>query len=610
MARKANEKVAFGLDFGTTQSYLAYVPPGRPDNVQLANVNPDPQAPKTDQPTDLSMPSKVFLRYDDSGGQIALRVLDKAPDLFGAEFVPLTRFKAHLEESRERQQLRTQYRLPATAPGQPADYVEPEAIVGFLMGRMRQLALKDYEVTGQSDTVEMNDVTVTIPAESEITQRMATQFAARLAGFEGEIYLLEEPVAAFLYHYQRYFEQRFKNRQGVHVLVFDFGGGTCDLSLIRFNGRKMPTVLGRRSAQVGGEYIDEMIARRWLSRRARTKGIIFEELTSTNRHYLLGWARLAKEQLSAVNWFPAKVGTLPEIPGNGSNQKIDIGRRSLDRPTLVRLLTHDLFVTNIAGEDSREWTVLGLVNELVDSLLRKTRVDHDRIEAIILAGGSSRLVAVREFLQQKFPTLGDRLIMREPEASIAKGAALYQYYRHAGSKEMRKLTEPTLAHDIYLDHSYEPGPLGPVSYRHSVILGKQNQQLPIERGGKYPLLIPNVKPSGGVVNILLWHVGRKGKTTLLPDAIPVRSKGDHVLQVHYRITEFGTIENFACFTGSKWVPPIIGILFHKDRAYRKTLVREGQEYGALLEDYDLHPSTGTSIRIRSLRDKYQIDVDR
>lgn len=600
MGIKAKKELAFGLDFGTTQSYLAYVPRDGKDHVQLVKANPNARLTIADQPTDLSMPSEVFLRCGDDG-QIALEVLDRERDQFPADYVSLTRFKADLEKSREMQHRRQEYKLPPAEPGQPAEYVEPEAIAGFLMWRMRQLALKDYEVTGQMEGVEINNVTVTVPAESSSVQRKATQFAARLAGFESEVYTLEEPVAAFLYHYQRFFKQRLENRKDVHVLVFDFGGGTCDLSLIRLSGRNLPTVVGRRSARLGGEDIDELIARLWLKRLKLKDRPRFDELELPNQRYLRQLARTAKEQLSQVDEASISVGTLPDSkPGS----KTDLGRRSLDRQMLADLLAREPFVTNIAGEPLREWTVLGLVNELVDSLLRQTGVDYSRVESIILAGGSSRLLAVREYLQGKFPTLGDRFISREPEASIAKGAALHQYYRHAGDKAMRKLVEPTLAQEIYLDHSFD---YGAGAYQHSVILGKQNEPLPIERKGPNPLFISDATPVGNVVKIRLWQVGSQGRTTLLTDDIPVRSKDDRVLQVYYRITDYGTIENFKCLRGSLRVPPLITDLLNLLEPYEVSHVEEGEEYGSLLREYDLSQKNG---RIRSLRDKYRINVNR
>lgn len=601
MARKTTKELAFGLDFGTTQSYLAYVSRDGKENVQLINVNPKPGPRFTDQPTDMSMPSEVFLLYG-SDGQIELRAANREIDQITGDYVSLTRFKTILEESRKKQRSRPEYRLQSAEDGQLDDYVEPEAVAGFLMWKMRQLALKDYGVKGQMDAVVINNVTITVPAESSSTQRAATQFAARLAGFEGEIYTLEEPVAAFIYHYQHYFKHRSNNRNDAHVLVFDFGGGTCDLSLIRLNGRNMPNIVGRRSARVGGEDIDELIAREWLKRMDLAGRPRFEDLGAINQRYLRQWARLAKEQLSQIDRLILPIGTLSD---SKTGSKIDVGNQSLDHPTLARLLEQERLETNIVREDPQEWTILGLINELVESLLRETRIDHGRIESIILAGGSSRLLAVHEFLQRKFPGLGDRFISKEPEASIAKGAALHQYFRHAGDKAMRNLVKPTLAQEIYLDHSFDPGSQ---SYRRTVILGKLNKALPIERTRRNPLFIVDAKPVENKVKIRMWQGGSQGRTILLTDEIPVKSKDDRVLQVHYRITDYGAIEHFECLRGSVLIPPIINEILDDKSKYLVPYAEGEEEDVSLLEEYDLSEKSGY-IRIRELRDKYRINVD-
>ena len=94
---------------------------------------------------------------------------------------------------------------------------------------------------------------------------MATIYSARLAGFECPVALIEEPLAAFIHFHSNGAIKMDTIKKGRHVLVFDFGGGTCDLSLIGYKFGK-PTVIKSDTIRVGGSLLDKAIVAWWLER--------------------------------------------------------------------------------------------------------------------------------------------------------------------------------------------------------------------------------------------------------------------------------------------------------------------------------------------------------
>lgn len=140
----------------------------------------------------------------------------------------------------------------------PVDYNSPAKISGeiikFLLGGVR-------EKYGN----KLDHITVTVPASFYVPQRKDTYFAAKKAGVDLEKFdLLDEPIAAFIDYLMRFREKLNLGKNKIYnLLVFDFGGGTCDIAIFSLNncGRHLeitPRAVSRYY-RLGGSDIDRSI---------------------------------------------------------------------------------------------------------------------------------------------------------------------------------------------------------------------------------------------------------------------------------------------------------------------------------------------------------------
>ena len=223
---------------------------------------------------------------------------------------------------------------------------------------------------------------ITVPAYFDEAQREATKAAARLAGIE-VLRLLAEPTAAALaYGLDR-------GSEGLYA-VYDLGGGTFDISVLRLTGGVFEVLAVSGDAALGGDDFDHALAV-WLADQAGLR-----EPDAAQRQALLGIARAAKEALSERVEVPA-IYLLP-------------GGVALD-------------VTVRRGQF--EALVAGLVDRTLPPVRRALRdagVQAQDIDGVVLVGGATRMPAIRAAVEGFFgrPPLTDL----DPDAVVAIGAAL------------------------------------------------------------------------------------------------------------------------------------------------------------------------------------------
>ena len=227
---------------------------------------------------------------------------------------------------------------------------------------------------------------ISVPALFELPQSSATSDAARLAGFE-RVELLQEPIASALAAGWR------AEQDGAGTwLVFDFGGGTFDASLVRIDGTEF-TVLDTAGVEaLGGDDLDDVLARLF----AKRMKVPFDELSPLQRELLTQHARRQKESIAAGG-----VRSLTVVPG-------DVGIKA--KPCTVS-------VTNYF---KRLDTVVAPAIDAVDRLLGGSTataagVSPETLDAVYLVGGSSRLPLVAKLLAARFPGL--RQVMTAPVTS-------------------------------------------------------------------------------------------------------------------------------------------------------------------------------------------------
>ena len=223
---------------------------------------------------------------------------------------------------------------------------------------------------------------ITVPAYFDEAQREATKAAARLAGIE-VLRLLAEPTAAALaYGLDRASE-------GLYA-VYDLGGGTFDISVLRLTGGVFEVLAVSGDAALGGDDFDHALAA-WLADQA---GLPVPD--AAQRQALLGIARAAKEALSERTEMPV-IHVLP-------------GGVALD--VIVRRGQFEALVAELVARTLPP----------VRRALRDAGVEPQDIDGVVLVGGATRMPAIRAAVEDFFgrPPLTDL----DPDAVVAIGAAL------------------------------------------------------------------------------------------------------------------------------------------------------------------------------------------
>jgi molecular chaperone HscA len=233
---------------------------------------------------------------------------------------------------------------------------------------------------------------VTVPAYFDDAARAATKDAARLAGLE-VLRLVSEPTAAALAY------GLDKGAEGLFA-VYDLGGGTFDISLLRMERGVFRVIATGGDAALGGDDFDRAIAERFLAER--TDG--GERPTSGEVKVLLNTARLAKECLS----WQERGRWIVEVGG--------------------RATAHDL---DQAGVEAAIGGLVERTIRLTAEVLARAKVSPAEVCGVVLVGGSTRVPLVRRRVQAFFGR--EPLADINPDEVVAAGAALQAEALTAGS---------------------------------------------------------------------------------------------------------------------------------------------------------------------------------
>jgi len=122
-------------------------------------------------------------------------------------------------------------------------------------------------------STSLSAAVITVPATYDSEQLLLMEQAAQAAGFKS-VMSVAEPIAAAIY-YDQVNKEKYQLKNGDYLLVYDFGGGTFDASLVRRNGLNYE-FLHNEGETVGGEDIDKMIYNDWL----KTARQVFREMLS------------------------------------------------------------------------------------------------------------------------------------------------------------------------------------------------------------------------------------------------------------------------------------------------------------------------------------------
>jgi len=297
--------------------------------------------------------------------------------------------------------------------------LRPEAIAALLF---RHLARQAEEATGAT----LESAVVTVPANAKGLQRQATQAAAAAAGIR-TLTLINEPTAAAL----AYGLGRHDGRE-LKVLVYDFGGGTLDVTVLRAHHGIFEEVASRGLRRCGGDDVDQALA----DHLVRTHLPSHAEALAADYPALR--LRLACEQAKTLlsTQPTTRVDLEDLLPGVHLHAALDRGvLLDLANPTIER-----------TGEPVREaLAAAGMVAGELDHLL--------------LVGGTSRMPAVREYVERLLARPAEPLSAADPITCVASGAAIVAGILQR-SESLREVD-----YQVCLEHSLCIAPVDPMTGR-------------------------------------------------------------------------------------------------------------------------------------------------
>ena len=360
-------RIAVGIDLGTTHSLVAAVRSG------VAECLPDAQGR-------VLLPSAV--RYLAGGGRqighdaLAAQAVDPVNTL-----VSTKRFMGRaLADNADASRLPYEF---VDRPGMLAMRTRdgertPVEVAAEILATLRQRAEDTFDA-------DLFGAVVTVPAYFDDAQRQATKDAAQLAGLN-VLRLISEPTAAAVAYGLDH------GSEGLYA-VYDLGGGTFDISLLRLHKGVFEVVASGGDAALGGDDIDHALAN-WALAQAGAAAT-----TPQDKRAALVAARAAKEALSGAE----SAAWIADIGGHALH--VPVMRAQLD--TLARPLVDRTLAA-------------------VRKVLRDARVGRDDVQGVVMVGGSTRMPLVREAVAALFGDNGAARVLTDvnPDEVVALGAAI------------------------------------------------------------------------------------------------------------------------------------------------------------------------------------------
>jgi len=354
----AREKI-LGIDLGTTNSAAAVVEAGRPAVIPSAEGA---------TPAGKMFPSVVALTKDGQllVGEPARRQVVTNPD--GTVF-------------EIKRKMGTDYRVNLNGK----DY-SPEQLSSYILQKIKH----DAEVfLGYP----VKKAVITVPAHFNDNQRQSTKDAGEIAGLE-VVRIINEPTAASLAY------GLDKSEKEMKILVFSFGGGTHDATIMEFGKGVFQVLATSGDTQTGGTDIDKAIIQVLLDDfRSRTGIDLSSDRTAMAR--LKEAAEQAKIQLSNLT------STDVDLPFIASDSS---GPKNLHY-TLTRTKLEEI-----------ARPIVSKTEETIRRVMNDAKLSPSQVDKVILIGGMTRMPLVRRFVEDVAGKPAERGV--DPMEAVAIGAAI------------------------------------------------------------------------------------------------------------------------------------------------------------------------------------------
>ena len=274
-------------------------------------------------------------------------------------------------------------------------------IVGYILNFIKENAIATAKEKLINEGLE--GVVISVPAAFEHNEKAFIKEAAEIPTSQGGPQLnvlgfIKEPVAAALSYFKTSLSDKTK------VLVYDLGGGTCDIAIVEANSslKEKYTVIDSDMLRLGGKNWDEKIESYIIHEVEKQSG----KSLRNNPGYM---EKIKREAITAKHAFSEKVA--------GKYRDRVRARVEIDGRTYQVPITKEMF----------DELTLDLFNKTVK--LTKAVLDKNNggsITKIVCVGGGSNMPQVQEGLKRAFP--GKTIQVFKPEKAIATGAAIYAQY--------------------------------------------------------------------------------------------------------------------------------------------------------------------------------------
>lgn len=309
----------------------------------------------------------------------------------------------------------------------------PEELSAFVLRALKEDA---EQYLGES----IDEAVISVPAYFNDMARNATRNAGRLAGLKVERIINEPSAAALAY-------RQMNGLKEGRVLVFDFGGGTLDVSLVDMFDNIVEILAVSGDNHLGGSDFDELIAMHFCRQNHLSWDVLDQEVKGSIRLAAEGLKKhLTEQETAAMNVHVSGDMYSMEL----SNQELIL----LAKPIFKRMLKPIERVLIDAGQGQGD------------------------LDGVVLAGGSCKMPVVRKYLEH---LLGEGVLEashieeQDPDDMIALGAGVY-----AGIMEREEAVRDMLLTDIC------PFSLGVSVHNEDENLGKDRMSVLIERNTALP----------------------------------------------------------------------------------------------------------------------------
>lgn len=261
----------------------------------------------------------------------------------------------------------------------------PEEVSAMILQKLKQDA---EEKIGE----KIIEAVITVPAYFDDSQRKATQAAGEIAGFKVRR-ILNEPTAAALAY-------GFNKKKDEQIVVYDFGGGTFDLSVLEVTADTIEVKAVGGDTHLGGDDFDQRIIKWIADEYKKEQGIDLSKDTLALQR-LKEAAERAKHELSTT---PETEINLPFITSDASGPKHLVMKFSRAR---LEELVRDMIDRSL---------------EITNQVVKDAGFGMNDIDEIILVGGQTRMPAIIEGVKKLFGKDPNRSI--NPDEVVAAGAAV------------------------------------------------------------------------------------------------------------------------------------------------------------------------------------------